>query len=95
MARKKSDDSVMTATINFRCDVTLKAALEDLARLSRQDVSSLLVEVCGVLVKENKTRISNFRKSAAIPIKMPTFTPAQKSDAPTVDDVGADENAED
>lgn len=95
MARKKSDDSVMTAIINFRCDATLKAALEDLARLSRKDVSSLLVEVCGVLVKENKTRISNFRKSAAIPIKMPTFAPPQKSNAPTVDDVGADENAED
>lgn len=95
MARKKSDDSVTTTTINFRCDATLKAAIEDLARLSRQDVSSLLVEVCGVLVKENKARISNFRKSAAVPIKMPTFTPTQKSNASIADDVGADENAED
>lgn len=72
MARKKAADN--SAAINFRCSAELKAAIEDLARLSRQDVSSLLVSMCVKFVEVNKQRIANFRRQAAQPIKMPTFT---------------------
>lgn len=68
MTEKKSDS--MTA-INFRCSSELKASLEDLAHLSRSDVSSLLLTMCTKLVEVNKQRIANFRRQAATPIKMP------------------------
>ena len=78
MARRKKSDE-LTAAINFRCPADVKASLEDLAHLSRKDVSALLVELCTSLVDANKARIANFRRSAAQPIKMPTFaTPAAR-----------------
>lgn len=69
MAEKKSP----AAAINFRTDVKLKTALEDLAYLSRRDVSSLLNEICRELVDANKVRIEEFRRSAEKPIKMPSY----------------------
>lgn len=71
MARRKSDD--LTATITFRLPSDVKDGLEDLAHLSRRDVSSLLVEVTTELVKVNASRITKFRESANIPIVLPTF----------------------
>ena len=64
MARRKKSDEP-TAAINFRCPADVKVALEDLAHLSRQDVSTLLVAVCRELVAANEGRISAFRRAAA------------------------------
>ena len=76
MARKKSDtfaaEKKKIPAINFKCSAELKRDLEDLAHLSRRDVSSLLVEVATELVKANKTRITKFRQQAGQPIKIPT-----------------------
>ena len=73
MAKKKTETaSTKTPAINFRCSPELKRDLEDLAHLSRRDVSSLLVEVATELVKANKARITRFRQSAAVPIQMPS-----------------------
>lgn len=92
MARKKVADS---AAINFRCSAELKAAIEDLARLSRQDVSSLLVELCNEFVGANKTRITNFRRQAAQPLKMPTFAaPTTQNPARSPQITNADEPAD-
>lgn len=90
MARKKAADN--SAAINFRCSVQLKASVEDLARLSRQDVSSLLVSMCVKFVEVNKQRIANFRRQAAQPIKMP-FDNAQKKTAHKSTPIIADETA--
>ena len=85
MAEKKKDN--MTA-INFRCSTELKTSLEDLAHLSRSDVSTLLLAMCTKLVDVNKQRITNFRRQAATPIKMPfEDTP---DNAPKVDVVIVD-----
>lgn len=88
MAKKKAAEP--TASISFKCPAELADALKDLAFLSRRDVSSLLVEVAGELVKANKDRIKKFRQSAAQPIKMPSFTPTSKNaaqkTAPTLND---------
>ena len=76
MAKKKSETASAkpekTLAINFKCSTELKRDLEDLAHLSRRDVSSLLVEVATELVKANKTRITKFRQQAGQPIKIPT-----------------------
>lgn len=89
MAQKKADDKTAAekkkiSAINFKCSAELKRDLEDLAHLSRRDVSSILVEICSEFVKVNRTRITNFRRQAAQPIKLPTFaTPTKKTSAPT------------
>lgn len=86
MARKKSTDkpAAKVPAINFKCSAELKASIEDLARLSRRDVSAILVELCTEYVKANRQRITNFRRQAAQPLKMPTFSmPAKKVTAPT------------
>lgn len=67
MGRRKTNE--LTATITFRLPVAVKDGLEDLAHLSRRDVSSLLVEVTTELVKVNAERIKKFRESASIPIE--------------------------
>lgn len=94
MARKKSVDE-MTA-ISFRLPAEVKASLEDLAHLSRRDVSSILIELCSEFVKANRQRITNFRRQAAQPLKLPTFnTPTKKSAAQDVTaDVGGDSGYE-
>ena len=71
MAKKKNETSAKTPAINFRCSPELKRDLEDLAHLSRRDVSSLMLEMATELVKANRARITKFRQSAAVPIKMP------------------------
>lgn len=79
MARKKVDSpQVDTEPITFRCPIEVKRGLEDLAYLSRKDVTALLVELCSSLVAENKKRIANFRRQASTPIKKPTFAVAPK-----------------
>lgn len=78
MARKKTDSDAMDKEqITFKCPPELKVALEDLARLSRQNVSSLLVGVSSLLVEANKKRIAEYRKAAAVPISMPLFAPSE------------------
>lgn len=76
MARKKSNDK--QAQISFKCSDELFSALRDLAHLSRQGVTDLLVAVCTELVKANKPRIVKFRQQAGQPIKMPTFGTGKK-----------------
>lgn len=86
MARKKSPDK--ETNFSVRCSEETLAALQDLARLSRTTVSALVANLCAELVKMNKTRITNFRKQAATPIKFPTFsdsTQAKKKPAPADD----------
>lgn len=91
MAQKKKD--TMTA-INFRCSTELKASLEDLAHLSRQDVSTLLLTMCNRLVEVNKQRIANFRRQAATPIKMPfEDTPKKKTAHNPITNADAPNNA--
>ena len=70
MARKKSNEK--QAQISFKCSDELFSALKDLAYLSRQGVTDLLVAVCTELVKANKPRIVKFRQQAGQPIKIPT-----------------------
>ena len=78
MARKKSDSDAMDKEqITFKTPPELKVALEDLARLSRQSVSSLLVDVATLLVNANSKRIADYRKAAAVPISMPLFAPSE------------------
>lgn len=88
MANKKVDVKTTAkkekemAPISFRCPVDLKQSIEDLARLSRRDVSAILIELCGAVVDANKDRITKFRQSAGQEIKMPTFaTPTKKKSA--------------
>lgn len=99
MARKKAADN--SAAITFRCSAELKSAIEDLARLNRQDTSALLVELCSAFVDANKTRIADFRRQAAQPLKMPTFatspskTATSKGGEVTAEPMkGGDNNAE-
>lgn len=91
MAREKSAED--TVTINFRAPADVAAGLKDLAHLSRRDVSAILNELCSELVAANKQRILSFRRSAAQPIKLPTFaTSTKKSAEPAqVTDKGGDE----
>lgn len=81
MARKK--DANKASQICFKCSDELKSSLEDLARLSRRDMSTILNELCAEYVKANRTRITNFRRQASQPLKMPTFATPTKKDAPT------------
>lgn len=76
MGRKKSETNIEAEQITFKCPPELKVALEDLARLSRRSVSSLLVEVATSLIKLNEKRIVEYRKAAAVPISMPLFAPS-------------------
>ena len=79
MARKKTaDKTVQTESITFRAPVEVKRGLEDLAHLSRCDMTDLLVELCTSLVDANKARITKFRQQVAKPIKMPTFDTVKK-----------------
>ena len=78
MGRKKVDsDTLDKEQITFKCPPELKVALEDLARLSRGSVSSLIVEVATLLIKVNEKRIAEYRKAAAVPISMPLFAPSE------------------
>lgn len=79
MTRKKSaDKTVQTESVTFRCPVEVKRGLEDLAHLSRRDMTDLLVELCTGFVDANKARITKFRQQAGQPIRMPTFDTAKK-----------------
>ena len=97
MARKKIDSpQIDTESITFRCPVEIKRGLEDLAYLSRKDVTALLVELCKSLIDVNKELITNLRQQAEQSIKMPSFTtPQKKKDAAQMSDEGDDSNAED
>lgn len=103
MARKKSaDKTVETESITFRCPVEVKRGLEDLAHLSRRDMTDLLVELCTSLVDANKARITKFRQQVAKPIKMPTFDTLKKKtvnqqvvDTDTLSDEGGGSNEND
>lgn len=77
MARKKSAED-MTAAVNFRCSADLKSDLEELAYLSRRDLSSILVELCEGLVTANKTKIINSRRRKPPSIILPTFAAQDK-----------------
>ena len=81
MARKKSADD-MTA-VNFRCSADLKSDLEELAYLSRRDLSSILVELCEGLVAANKTKIINSRRRKPPAIILPTFAAPTTTNTPT------------
>ena len=83
MARRKAEDKTTDIKpVSFRCPSDLKESLDDLARLSRSDVSTILIELCSELVKANKDRITKFRQSASQPLKKPTFAvPSKKKDA--------------
>lgn len=102
MTKKK--DTTNAKPISFRCPADLKQDIEDLARLSRKDVSSILIELCAALSKANKERLTKFRQSAGQPIKMPTLAaPAPKKKAAAKDEtstttaapMNADERGED
>ena len=106
MARKKSaDKTAEKESVTFRCPIEIKRGLEDLAHLSRLDMTDLLVELCKGLVDANKARITKFRQQVAKPIKMPTFDTVKKKtvnqqvqqvvDTDTLSDEGggSDENA--
>lgn len=67
----------MTA-VNFRCSVELKRDLDELAYLSRRDLSSILVELCEGLVAANKTKIINSRRRKPPAIILPTFAAQDK-----------------
>lgn len=103
MARKKSaDKTVPTESVTFRCPVEVKRGLEDLAHLSRRDMTDLLVEICASLVDANRSRISKFRQQAGQPIKMPTFDAVKKKavnqqvvDTDTLSDEGGGSNEND
>lgn len=105
MARKKLEDKTTDIKpVSFRCPADLKESLDDLARLSRKDVSTILIELCSGLVKANKDRITKFRQSASQPLKMPEFTvPTKKKNAApmttanniTSEEKGDDSNGED
>ena len=97
MARKKSAED--TVTITFRAPADVAAGLKDLAHLSRRDLSAILVDLCGELVAANKQRILSFRRSAAQPIKLPTFATSTKKavaqkTAPTLNDAATVEGSE-
>lgn len=95
MARKKvNSPQVDTEPITFRCPIEVKRGLEDLAYLSRKDVTALLVELCTSLVSENKKRITSFRQQAGQPIKMPTYATQQKK-TPIDKSAGGVDNGED
>lgn len=84
MAKKKAADK--SAQITFKLSSELKASLEDLAHLSRRDVSAVLIELCSEFVAANKQRITSFRRQAAQPLKMPTFaTSTSKQTAAQID----------
>ena len=88
MARIKAEDKTtdIKQPVSFRCPANLKESLDDLARLSRSDVSTILIELCSELVKANKDRITKFRQSASQPLKKPTFAaPSKKKDAAPLD----------
>lgn len=72
MARPKNPNK--DANISVRTSAEVKAGLEDLARISRTTVSVMLGKICGDLVKNNRQRIANFRRQAAPPIKLPTYS---------------------
>lgn len=94
MARKKIDSpQVDTEPITFRCPIEVKRGLEDLAHLSRKDLTSLLVELCTSLVTENKKRITSFRQQAGQPIKMPTYVATQQKKKDTAPITPSDESA--
>ena len=82
MARKKSAE--MTA-VNFRCSAELKRDLDELAYLSRRDLSSILVELCQLLVDANKAKIANSRRRKPPSIILPTFAtmPTAAQDKPS------------
>lgn len=69
MARPKSQ--VQGEQFTIKCSPELLADLQDLARLSRSDVSSIVRNLCSKLVEANRTRIEDFRKQAAVPILFP------------------------
>ena len=91
MARKKSAED-MTAAVNFRCSADLKSDLEELAYLSRRDLSSILVELCEGLVAANKTKIINSRRRKPPSIILPTFAtmPTAAQDKPSSADTCID-----
>lgn len=92
MTKKK--DTTNAKPISFRCPADLKQDIEDLARLSRKDVSSILIELCAALSKANKERLTKFRQSAGQPIKMPTLAaPAPKKKAAAKNETSTTSNA--
>ena len=91
MARKKSDTKATTFSVRVGDDTL--AALQDLARLSRTTVSEMVAGICAELVTANRQRIASFRKQAANPITLPTFSTksaqAKKKPAPIQNDTPA------
>ena len=79
---KKKENAAELAQISFKLPATLKSGIEDLAHLSRRDISSLLVELASELVNANRARITRFRKASAQPLKMPSCstTPAKTAE---------------
>ena len=78
--------------ITFKLTPELKAAIEDLAHLSRCDVSDIIRMICAEFVKANKPRITKFRQQAAKPLKLPCATPPTKTAA---DEKGDDSHEND
>lgn len=98
MANKKAAEPTAKKTaINFKCSDELKRDLEELAHMSRRDVSSILVEVATELVKANKREIANSRRRKPYQVKLPTFA-APKSEVtaepPNVANTGTTERSE-
>ena len=82
MARKKSAETTETAQISFKCPADLKSDLEELAYMSRRDVSSLLVEAATELIKANRKEIACSRRRKPYQVKLPTFVTAPNPDEP-------------
>ena len=84
----------MTA-VNFRCTAELKRDLDELAYLSRRDLSSILVELCQLLVDANKAKIANSRRRKPPSIILPTFaTMPTAAQVVTTDDTASDKGGE-
>lgn len=94
MARKKNAEN--TAAINFRCSVEMKRDLEELAYLSRRDLSAILVDICSELITANKTKIVNSRRRKPPAIILPTFAAPQVTPADNCIDTvkGGDDRAQ-
>ena len=64
MARKKNETP--TEQIQFRCPVDIAAGLKTLVFInSYENLSALLVEMCGKLVSANRRQIANVNQSRA------------------------------
>lgn len=69
---ERTIESTMTG-ISVRLSASLKADIDDLAKATRSDVSSLIIQLVEILVNANKDTIELYRELAAMPLVMPHY----------------------